>query len=346
MDHIAIDLGSRESQVCIRTAEGQIIEERRVSTRSLGKYLTKRPKSRVVLESCAEAFSVADAAMGAGHETVVVPATLAPSLGVGERGVKTDCRDARNLSEASCRMSKLPSIHVPAQASRNRKSICNFRETLVQTRTKLINSVRGWMRSEGLGVVRSGAPTSFPVRVRTHAAERSRTLPAYVEPVLVVIDKLTVEISAMDDQLEEAAESDATCRLLMTAPGIGPTVSMRYTAAIDQVSRFPNAHRLQSYLGLTPGERSSSQRKRRTGLTKAGPSKLRRVLIQAAWAARRYYKDDPVVMWSFEVEKRRGKQVAAAALARRLAGILYAMWRDEKPYDKAHQVTRAEQATA
>ena len=49
LDHIAIDLGSRESQVCIRTAEGQIIEERRVSTRSLGKYLTKRPKSRVVL---------------------------------------------------------------------------------------------------------------------------------------------------------------------------------------------------------------------------------------------------------------------------------------------------------
>ena len=89
MDHIAIDLGSRESQVCIRTAEGQIIEERRVCTRSLGKYLAKRPKSRVVLESCAEAFSVADVAMGAGHETVVVPATLTPSLGVGERGVKT-----------------------------------------------------------------------------------------------------------------------------------------------------------------------------------------------------------------------------------------------------------------
>ena len=184
------------------------------------------------------------------------------------------------------------------------------------------------------------------VRVRAHAAERSKTLPAYVEPVLLVIDKLTVEISTMDDLLEETAQSDPTCQLLMTAPGIGPTVSMRYAAAIDQVSRFPNAHRVQSYLGLTPGERSSSQRKRRTGLTKAGPSKLRWALVQAAWAARRYYKDDPVVMWSFEVEKRRGRQVAATALARRLAGILYAMWRDQKPYDKDHQVTRAEQAVA
>src|SRR5882762_9899961 len=132
MDHIAIDLGSRESQVCIRRADGEILEERRVGTRSLGKYLQGRPKSRVVLEACAEAFSVADAALATGHETVVVPASLAPSMGVGDRGIKTDTRDARNLSEASCRMSRLPSVHVPTQASRERKSICGVREALVQ----------------------------------------------------------------------------------------------------------------------------------------------------------------------------------------------------------------------
>lgn len=346
MDHIAIDLGSRESQICIRTADGQILEERRVGTRSLGKLLAKRSKSRVVLEACAEAFTIADAALAAGHETVVVPASLAPSLGVGERGVKTDTRDARNLSEASCRMSKLPSIHVPAQASRDRKALCNMRESLIQARTKLINSVRGWTRPQGLGVVKSGAPTTFPLRVKEHVTERKAKLPSYVEHVLTAIDKLSAEIVKMDDELEEAAKSDPTCCLLMTAPGVGPTTAMRYTAAIDQVDRFPSAHRLQSYLGLTPGERSSSQRKRKTGLTKAGPSKLRWVLIQAAWAARRYYKDDPIVMWSLEVEKRRGKQVAVCALARRLAGALYAMWRDGKPYDKNHQSTRVTTAAA
>jgi transposase len=341
MDHIAIDLGSRESQICIRTGEGEIREERRVGTRSLGKFLAKRPGSRVVLEACAEAFSIADAALAAGHETVVVPASLAPSLGVGERGVKTDTRDARNLSEASCRMSKLPSVHIPAQVSRDKKALCNLRESVIQARTKLINSVRGWTRPQGLGVVKSGAPTTFPLRVRQHVAELTAKIPAYVEHVLVAIEKLTVEILEMDALLEEAAKSDPTCRLLMTAPGVGPSTAMRYTAALDQVERFPNAHRVQSYLGLTPGERSSSQRKRKTGLTKAGPSKLRWVLIQAAWAARRYYKADPIVLWSIEVEKRRGKQVAVTALARRLAGALYAMWRDGRPYDQKHQFTRA-----
>jgi len=340
MDHIAIDLGSRESQICVRAGDGTIQEERRLGTRSLGKFLTGRPKSRVVVEACAEAFVVADAALAAGHETVVVPAALAPSLGVGDRGVKNDTRDARNLSEASCRMSKLPTVHIPAQASRDRKAMCNMRESLIQARTKLINSVRGWVRPQGLGVVRSGAAYTFPLRLKAHVTERGGEIPSYVEHVLLAIENLSKEVIALDDDVEKAAKADATCQLMMSAPGVGPVTAMRFTAAIDQVDRFPNAHRLESYLGLTPGERSSSERKRKTGLTKAGPAKLRWVLVQAAWVARRCYKDDPIVLWSLEVEKRRGKQVAVTALARRLAGVLYAMWRDGKRYDKHHQAMR------
>ena len=342
MEHIAIDLGSRESQVCIRTERGDIVEERRVGTRSLGRYLAARPKGRVVLEACAEAFPIADAALAAGHDAVVVPASLAPSLGVGDRGVKTDVRDARNLSEASCRMSRLPTVHVPTKLSRDRKAMCGMREALVQARTKLINTVRGWTRPQGLGVVRSGSPSTFPLRVKEHVTERGATIPPYVQQVLEAIAELSLRIAEEDEALKAAA-TDPTCQLLMTAPGVGQTTAVRFAAAVDDVKRFPSAHKLEAYLGMTPGEISSSDRKRRTGLTKAGPSKLRWVLVQAAWSARRYYKDDPIVVWSREVEKRRGKQVAVMALARRLAGVLYAMWRDGAPYNPKHrhQVTRA-----
>src|SRR5215470_17720016 len=141
MQHVAIDLGGRESQVCIRAADGTIVEE-------------KRPPSRVILETSAEAFRVADAAKTAGHEVRVVPATLVKSLGVGARGIKTDQRDARTLSEASCRID-LPSVHIPTPASRELKSVCGAREEMVESRTKLINNVRGWLRGQ-LWRVRSG----------------------------------------------------------------------------------------------------------------------------------------------------------------------------------------------
>jgi transposase len=215
--------------------------------------------------------------------------------------------------------------------------MCGLREGLVQARTKLINTVRGWTRPQGLGVIKSGAATTFALRVRDHVKSRGGTIPSYVELVLKSIQDLNVQIAEADQALEEAAASDPTCKLLMTAPGVGPTTAVRFAAAIDNVERFPNAHRLESYLGLTPGENSSSQRKRKTALTKAGPSKMRWVLVQAAWAARRYYKDDPLVLWSKEVERRRGKQVAVMALVRRLAGVLYAMWRDRSPYNKNHR---------
>jgi transposase len=89
---------------------------------------------------------------------------------------------------------------------------------------------------------------------------------------------------------------------------------------------------VQSYLGLTPGEDSSSQRERRTGITKAGPSALRRALIQGAWTAIRRNPNDPMIAWADQIARRRGKFVAVVALARKLAGILFALWRDGTTY--------------
>src|SRR5678815_6069540 len=87
MQHLAIDLGGKESQICVRDAKEKILDERKVQTKRLGEYLAKQPQSRVILETSAEAFAVADLARHAGHDVRVVPATLAPSLGVGARGI-------------------------------------------------------------------------------------------------------------------------------------------------------------------------------------------------------------------------------------------------------------------
>jgi len=67
MEHVAIDLGGRKSQICVRGSDGSVVEERRWDTVDLSEYLAKRPKSRVIVETCAEAFRVADAALALGH---------------------------------------------------------------------------------------------------------------------------------------------------------------------------------------------------------------------------------------------------------------------------------------
>jgi transposase len=331
MDHVAIDLGAKKSQICVRAADGQILEEKRWPTGDLETYLAGRPTSRVIVETCAEAFCVADAARKLGHETRVVPATLVKTLGVGARRLKTDRRDAQALSEVSCRID-LPSVHIPKTESRDRKTMCGMREALVGARTKIINTVRGWLRSRGRRIERGGR-ASFRQRVEAAWPDQ---VPSYVERQLQVLDVLNEQIKAADSEVKDWAEADETCTRLMTVPGVGPLTALRFVAALDEVKRFESAHQVESYLGLVPGESSSSERQQRLSITKAGPRALRWVLVQAAWALHlRCRKPDaiPLQLWAQRIEQRRGRRTAIVALARKLAGILYALWRDGSVYD-------------
>ena len=331
MEHLAIDLGGKESQVCARLPDTTIVLERRWKTGTLEKLLAGRPHSRVVLETSSEAFHVAELALQLGHEVRVVPSTLVKSLGVGARKMKTDVRDARALSEMSCRID-LPSVHIPSLDARRRRASCRTHELLVATRTKLINHVRGYLRTQVLPQPPRN-PSRFADRVRETVFFEMQRLPPQLSNVLILIEETSTHLQELDEELRAEADQDPICRRLMTVPGVGPATAMRYVAAIDQQERFSSAHGVESYLGLTTGENSSSERERKTGITKAGPARVRWLLIQAAWCALRTRPQDPMVIWATAIAARRGKPIAVTALARKMAGILYAMWRDGTTYD-------------
>src|SRR5256885_5933140 len=201
MEHCAIDLGGKKSQVCVRSSDGQLLYEGQYATQSLADFLRQLPPSRVILETAAEAFRVADAAREAGHEVRVVPATLVRTLGVGARKTKTDRRDARALSEVSCRID-LPSVHIPSARSREWKTICGMHDTLVSSRTKLINNLRGWMRGQGLRLGRGTAET-FAKRMTVLGA-----LPDYVAAQIEALAELNERVRVSERLVESLAEKD------------------------------------------------------------------------------------------------------------------------------------------
>jgi transposase len=345
VNHVAIDLGSKESQVCVRLPNGDIELEKKHPTRRLPELLRNLTHSRVILETSSEAFRIADAAIAAGHEVRVVPSTLSKQLGVGERGVKTDLRDARALSEVSRRID-LPSVHIPSEAARFARSVLCSRQIMVESRTKLINHVRGWMRTQ-IWKLRGRGTATLPKRLRDQATEDStRALPEHIEAVLTTIETLTAQMRRSDQQIKQLARSNTVCVRLMTMPGIGPVTSLAYFAALDDHKRFAHAYRVASYLGITPGEDSSSDRQRRTGITKAGPSWVRRTLVQAAWTALRTRPNDPMVRWALKIAERRPLPVAVVALARKMSGIMFALWRDGSTYTPEKGAQMMEQPTS
>ncbi len=222
-------------------------------------------------------------------------------------------------------------MHVPSHWSRETKSLCGMRDVLVGSRTRLVNSVRGYLR-QMLKRFQGGTAATLLVRV-AQALCGDRTTGPTASGAAAPRDRAPARGGEGGDAGgKRVGGAEPGVRPPHDGTGVGAITAVRFVAAVDQVERFSNAHQLESYLGLTPGEDSSSDRRRITSITKAGPSAVRWVLVQAAWAAMRTRPEDPMCRWALQIASRRGGLIATIALARKLAGILFAMWRDGTSY--------------
>jgi transposase len=214
------------------------------------------------------------------------------------------------------------------------KAICVSREALIRTRTQLVNRVRSYLRSR-IGHRLRATPETLPAKARRALLDDSEGLPADLERVLVVLETLREQIALADAELKALARADVRMARLMSVPGVGPVTAARFVAAVDDVDRFPSAASVASYLGLIPGENTTGFRTKRTRLTRAGAPQVRWALGQAAWSVDIRRTQDPMVHWAKQVAARRGVQVAIMALARKLAHVLYALWKHGTTYDPA-----------
>ncbi len=339
MNHIGMDAGMKMSHVCELTDAGEIVERQiRTERTRLQDVFGGRPKARILIEASTESEWIACCLEEIGHEVIVADPNYAPMYAQRSRRIKTDRRDAHALMEA-CRLGAYRSAHRTSPTQRDVRAVVGIRELLVRTRTRWIVHTRTLLRRDGLRLA-PGRAERFVARV--NAVSLSPLLRAQIAPVLALLAPLNVHIAELDSQVSQAARADERARRLTTVPGVGPLTAVVFVATIDHVARFRNAHQLESYLGLVPREWNSSETQRKGSITKAGNTRMRWLLVEAAWCILRRKKQPKTARlrdWADRIALRRGSHVAAVALARRLAGILYAMWRDQTEYD-ASQIGR------
>jgi transposase len=292
-----------------------------------------RPRARVLLEASTESEWVARHLEALGHEVIVADPNFAPMYATRSRRTKTDRRDARTLMEA-CRLGAYRPAYRLSDARRHVRAELAVREALVRTRTRYIALAKALVRRDGLRVASSDAHL---VAKRIGALDLSPTLEAELLPLFQVLVPINEQIAGADRRIAALERTDPVVALLATAPSIGPITASAVVATVDDVTRFRSAHQFEAFLGLVPGERSSGEKRRVGRITKAGNSRVRYLLVEAGWRILRAKGDDTVALraWALTIAARRGKRIAVVALARRLAGILYAMWRDQRPYDAA-----------
>jgi hypothetical protein len=157
---------------------------------------------------------------------------------------------------------------------------------------------------------------------------------AELAPLVALWGPLQAELTAADARLTALARTHPVVTRLVTMPSVGPVTALAFVAALDDSTRFHSAHQVQAYLGLVPSEYSSGDRRARGHITKRGDARMRWLQVETAWRILR--SSNPALAglkaWALQIAARRGKRIATVALARRVAVILYAMWRDDVAY--------------
>jgi len=242
---------------------------------------------------------------------------------------KTDRADAAAICEAVQRPT-MRFVAVKTEQQQGMLVIHRVRETLVGQRIQLINALRGHLAEFGI-IAPQGAANVRDLIGRLADAEE---VPAIARGVLqILIDQLRhseERIAEFDAQLAEQAGRDETVQRLMSVPGVGPIVATALVATIGDARTFRSGRHLAAWIGLVPGQRSTGGKERLVGITKAGDGYLRRLLVNGARALTRWWRTRSP--WLMGLLARRPVNVAAVALANKLARIIWAVMVRGEPY--------------
>ena len=236
------------------------------------------------------------------------------------RKQKTDTRDARHVLDLLV-SDRFPSVWIPTPAERDARQLLLHRHTLVRWRTMVQNQLHALARNQGILPhttfwTRTGRQQLESLALDPWAARRRQDL-------LAQLDQLNPQIEELTRQVQQEARRRAESTALMNQPGVGPIVSLAFVLTLGTAKRFPRGKQVASYLGLNPTEHSSGGTQRLGHISKQGNRMMRWLLVEAAYIAVR--KDPQLARVYKRLAFRRGRKIAAVAVARKLAVKLY--WR-------------------
>jgi len=248
---------------------------------------------------------------------------------------KTDKVDARLLAELY-RLGGLPErVHVPSDQAAEARMLNQSRHALIKARTKINNTVRGFVRGLGirLPVRYLNSPKNWDALL--DEPELDETARLIIETFKPVVEELGQALKELEKEIHRRNQAEPRVALLQTIPGVGPHSAAVMVAAVDVIGRFRGAKCLASYAGLAPTVRNSGEREATGHISRQGRKEIRRVFVQAAHRVITLSTLDarPLQEWFFQVLNRRGYRTAIVALARRLVTICYALLKSTVPYD-------------
>lgn len=332
---IGLDLSDRFSYLYALDPNGECIEEGRVktTTKALNDRFGAMAPARVALETGTHSPWVSRLIAACGHEVIVANARELRLIYKNPK--KSDRLDAENLARTARLDPKLlhPVEHRTVEIQTD-LALLRARDCLVASRTKLINHVRGAIKSMGSRLpscnsdcFHKKAPASIP-----------EALKPILEPLLEIIENLTDQIHRYDKTIDKVLGAKyPVTENLRQVPGVGPLTALAFVLIIGDPRRFSKGRNVGPYLGLTPKKDQTGEQDPQLRISKAGDGFLRRLLVGSAqYILGPFGPDTDLRRFGTEIARRGGKNAkkrAVVAVARKLAVLLHRLWVTGEVYE-------------
>ena len=342
MIYVGMDVHKKTTTFCALDDEGKAVKRGTVISDESGwlKIVNHWPIDHIsiTLETGTMTWWVVDVLRGVGIEPVVIDARQFKLISESKK--KSDRHDARALADGiRCGLAQRIAVNVPRKKARRARSLMQTRHQVLKQRTMTVNAVKAMLRSVGVAMKQG----QWPKESSWEKVLDDPAVPVWMKPLLItqksIWDYLEQQRHELDALVNEELTHWPEAELLMEIPGFGPIVTLAILSGIDDIKRFKRSNQLASYAGLVPSSRDSGSMQRRGGITHQGRNLMRNYAVQAAWSAMRSKDLSPSLRkWSRRLIVKKGGQVTAVAMARRLLLLVHKFLSTGEVYNPAYPV--------
>ncbi len=257
---------------------------------------------------------------------------------------KNDKIDAEKLARlAQADKSLLHPIQHMSEERQRDLTVLKSRELLVAQRTKIVNSIRGQLRSLGY------SDKGFTVENMKNAYD---LLPDEIKdlfaPLLQSLNMISHGIKTYDQKINQLCKKYSATKIVRQITGIGPIISLAFVLIVGNPKRFRNISSISSYFGLAPKQDQSGETDKQLSISKSGNKLMRRLLVQGSqYIMGSFGPDCDLRRFGERIAARGGpiaKRKAKVAVARKLATVMLTRWKTpDIAYDPDFKKNRRKQ---
>ena len=327
---VGLDVSKQETAICVRSRAGVIEAAFKTPTDPDAICRSLRSHSAglrsVVLETGRMANWLYNELSLRGLPMVCVDARQAHAV-LSQMHNKTDENDAAMLAELA-RTGFYKRIEVKSRIAQERRALLRAREVAIKARMNVENTIRGLLASFGIRLPKH--LKTYDQRVRM-VLDNQPVLMGIISPLLRLRTEALRQAAALTKDIARVARTDEACRRLMSIPGVGAVSAVTFVATIDTPERFSRSRSVGAYIGLTSRRYQSGDIDYGGRISRRGDRMLRTVLYEAANSLMCRVKSGSgqgLKDWAMALKKRTSHKKAVVALARKLAVIMHAIWKD------------------